>query len=1192
MKTFSTSFKRLTCAICLLATSQAMPAQHHDLFALEAVPGQQTPEEKQLTEIIEVLQQRYRISFLYDKNLIRGQTTDVTPDLDIIAEANLKNIFKNSQLTYQKIDPRTYIILEKKPEDGYIDMLNPLRPRVESGIGSIFGENKSWFGSGENHRQPVSANLQRTITGRVTDARTNEAIPGVNILVKGTNVGSVTDVDGNYSLVAPDDATTLIFSSVGYATQEVAINGRNTVDVALTSDVTELGEVVVTALGIKKEAKKLGYSTTNVDAKEVIENRSPNFMNALQGKVAGVNISGLGTGPAGTSKIRIRGQSSIAGQNNPLIVINGVPIDNTNFGTNPGNAASDNSISARPGGGNTADGGDGLSSINPDDIESMTILKGATAAALYGSRAKDGVIMITTKTRGQGEGIMVTYNLNYTHETPLDFTDFQYEYGQGENGVRPTTPNPTSGQWSFGERFEPGMTQVLFDNLVLPYEPVRDRIRDFYRNGHNVTNTVTLSSGGENGGFNLSLANLKSTGIMPNHTFTRRTINLGLTHNFSDKLNISANINYSNEYNRNPPNVAQQDNTIPVSLSNLANSMPLDVLRDNAFDENGNESVYSRFRNRTNPYFTLERQFQNIRRDRIFGNITVRYNLLPWLTAQGRIGQDYWSRDQDYNNYPTGQASRPPAPSGFVNGVYTQEARRFREINADFLLTATREFGDFGVDFSLGGNHMYRRSDLNSVQVTDFIIRDLYTVQNGRVKDPIYELRERGVNSLYGAAEFSYKGFLFLNGTLRNDWFSTLSEENRSILYPSVSLSYAFTESLKTTPSWLSFGKLRLAYADVGSDSDVEEYSNVLFYRINPNLLPNGSGNPQPVGDITGNTLPNPDLKPMRASEIEAGLELRMFQGRVNLDLAVYQKTTRDQIVNAEISDGSGFVNTLINSGESRNRGIEMLLDLVPYQSRDFEWNFIINAAYNKTEVLSLLTDEPGDRITVGRHVFNGELRQIVGEEIAQLSGFGYLRDEQGRQVFGPSGVALRTSDIISFGSALPEWVGGFTNAFTYKDLSFSFLIDFKLGNEMMSGTNFNAIRHGLHKITLDGREGGVIGEGVNEQGEVNNVPAEVQRYWEVVRSQQLVEPIVYNGGYWKLRQITVGYDLTSLLPEGFFVKAAKLSLVANNVLIIQKWVPNIDPETFGFSSDNLVGLESTGLPTTRGIGFNLNVKF
>jgi TonB-linked SusC/RagA family outer membrane protein len=1035
----------------------------------------------------------------------------------------------------------------------------------------------------------ASLMMAQQVSGTVLD-KAGLGIPGVVITVKGTSRGAVTDIDGTFNIAAKS-TDTLSFSSIGYAKVNELVGNRTQINITLQDDVKEIDEVVVTALGIRKESKKLGYATTTVSGDALTENRSPNFVNTLQGKVAGVNISSLGTGPAGTSKIRIRGQSSISGQNNPLIVVNGVPIDNTNFGTNPGNAAADNSIGVR-GGGNTSDGGDGLSSINPDDIESLTVLKGATAAALYGSRAKDGVIMITTKTRGKSKGLGVSYNSNYTNETPLDFTDYQYEYGQGENGVRPTSPNPTSGQWSFGEKFQPGMTQVLFDGVTVPYEPVRNRIRTFFRNGSNLTNTVSLSTANEKGGFNLSFANMDNQGIVSNNTFNRKTINLGFGYDVSKKLSFTGNINYSHEFNKNPPNIANQDNSIPTALYNMANSMPLSLLDEKKFDADGNEFVYSRFRNRTNPYFTVARQFQNITRDRLFGNLAVKYKLTPWLFAQARVGQDYWSRDQDYNNFPTGQASLANAPAGFVNGVYTQEARRFREINTDLLISGSRTFGNFGIDFNVGGNQMYRRSDLNSVQVTDFVVRDLYTVQNGRVKDPIYNLSERAVNSVYGSAEFSYKNFLYINVTGRNDWFSTLSAANRSISYPSVSGSYVFSESFKSLPSWLKFGKLRVAYAQVGSDTDVSPYSNNLFYGINSNLYPNPSGSGQPVGGSQGNVLPNAGLRPMRASEKEIGIELKLFDNRVSIDAAVYQKITTDQIVSAQVSDASGFTNTLINSGKSRNNGVEMLLNLVPIRNNNFRWDFSINGSYNITKVLSLLTDKPGERITVGTHVFNGELRQVVGQEMGQIYGFGFRRDAQGQMVFGANGIPLRTADLISFGSALPKWVGGFNNSFTYKNLSVSFLIDFKLGGKMLSGTNFNAYRHGLHKATLVGREGGVVGTGVNEKGETNTVKAPVQDYWSVVRSLAIIEPVIYNSGYWKLRQITIGYDFTKMLPSNFLIKSLKLSFVANNVLILKKWVDNIDPESFGYSSDNLVGMESTGLPTTRSLGFNLNVKF
>ena len=488
---------------------------------------------------------------------------------------------------------------------------------------------------------PLSA---QTIQGTVTDDK-NEPLVGASIVLEGTSKGTLTDLNGTYKLdlTNTEKSSKLVFSFVGYETQNISINNQSIINVSLQTG-SSLSEIVVTALGIKKEAKKLGYSTTTVGKEQLTENRTPNFINALSGKIAGVNISGLGTGPAGTAKIRIRGQSSISGQNNPLIVVNGVPIDNTNFGTNPGNAAADNSIGVR-GGGNTSDGGDGLSSINPDDIESLTVLKGATAAALYGSRAKDGVIMITTKTKGDSKGIGVTYNTNFTNETPLDYTDYQYEYGQGENGKRPTAANPTSGQWSFGEKFQPGMTQVLFDDVTLPYVPVRDRVRTFFRDGQNFTNTISLSSSGEKGGMNLSFSNMDNKGIVPNNTFNRKTINLGFSYDLSSKISFAGNINYSNEVNKNPPNIANQDNSIPTALYNLANSMPLSLMDEKKFNAAGNEFIYSRFMNRTNPYFTLAQQFQNIRRDRIFGNISVKYDILPWLYVQGRVGQDYWSRD-------------------------------------------------------------------------------------------------------------------------------------------------------------------------------------------------------------------------------------------------------------------------------------------------------------------------------------------------------------------------------------------------------------------------------------------------------------------------------------------------------------------------------------------------------------------
>lgn len=1145
-----------------------------------------------VSALIEVLQQQYDASFLYEKSLLKNKrvNTELTPDQPL--EVNLSKILRSAELLYQKIDERTYVIVARPRPLDRIEQINPASDYPVDGPGAAL--------SAQNTPAIVRVRLQpavvtttvweKTISGKVTDSDSSEPLPGVNVLAKNTNQGTITDIDGNYQLSVPDDTEVLVFSSVGYQSREVSIEGRSTISIGLVVSTQELGEVVVTALGIKKETKRLGYATAKVESEAITTNRTPNFMNTLQGKIAGVNISSSSTGPGSTSKIRIRGQSSFQGQNSPLFVINGVPINNSNFGVTAG-ATDDGAIGNRIG--NNSDGGDGLTSINPDDIESMTVLKGAAAAALYGSRAANGVIMITTKNRATGKGIGVEWNTNFTVDTPLDYTDYQYEYGQGENGERPTLPNPTSGVWSFGEKFQPGMTQTLFDGVVVPYEPVRDRIRKFYRNGTNLTNTLTLSSGGENGGFNLSIANLDSRGIVPNSQYSRRTFNLGFTQNITSRFNISGNANYSIENNENPPIVVQQNISTPVVLYTLANSMPLDVLEANRLNANGDEFIWSRFRNRTNPYFSINERFENIKRDRLFGNLTARYNFTDWLYAQVRVGQDYYSRDQEFN-FPTGQASIPAAPSGFVNGQYVQESRRFREINSDFIIGANQQFGNFGVDLTLGGNQRYERTDRNSVFVQDFVIRDLYTVMNGRVKDPLYTLDERQINSLYGAMELSFREYLYVTATARNDWFSTLSSANRSILYPSVTGSFVFSQAFTNFPNWISFGKIRAGYAEVGSDSDIGAYQGTLFYSVNNNLFPDPSGQLSPVGSINTNTIPNPNLRPMRVAETEAGFELRLFDSRVGIDFTYYNKITSDQILAAQTSDASGYTSRLINVGESRNTGVELLLNVVPVLTQNFRWDVTFNGSYNTSEVLKLGLDKGDTIITVGSGIRGESVRQVVGQPIGQLYGFSYLRDKEGRIIHSStSGRPLRTDNQGAFGTAIPLYIGGITNAISWKDFQFSFLIDFKLGHKMASGTNFNATRHGLHKSTLVGREQGfVVGEGVNEEGEVNTVQTPIQSFYETVGSINIHEDYIYNAGFWQLRQMTLGYNFTRLLPTDFFIKGLRFNVVANNVLLLKKWVPNIHPEQMPSASDNLVGLEQTSLPLTRSVGFNLNVKF
>ncbi|MEO5592874.1 MAG: SusC/RagA family TonB-linked outer membrane protein [Chitinophagaceae bacterium] len=1023
-----------------------------------------------------------------------------------------------------------------------------------------------------------------TVTGRVTSS-TNEPLSGVTVKVSGSKQGTSSDAAGAFSIAAPTKST-LIFSYIGYSEQTINVNGRNTINIVLLSNADSLQTVIVTALGIKKEAKKLGYATATVNNDQISTNRTPNLMSGLQGKMAGVNITTTATGPAGSVKVRIRGQSTFNASNPPLLVLNGVPIDNGSFGIGVSGP--------RAGQVNSSDGGDSFSSINPDDVESMTVLKGAAASALYGSRAQNGVIMITTKNKSSGKGIGVDYNVNYTTDTPLDFTDFQYEYGQGERGVRPTTPFPQSGVWSFGEKFQPGMTQVLFSGETFPYAPVRNRYKQFYNTGTNLTNTVTLSNSGDKGGFSLSLSNTDNKGIIPNSKFNRRSVNLGFTQNVTKQLTVFGNVNYSNEKNTNPPQVNTQDMDITTVLYTLANSMPFKALEQNQTLVNGNEFVMARFLVRNNPYYSANYRKENILRDRVIGNVAVKYQFTPWLYAQGRLAQDMYTRYQDYN-IPNGYAPIPAAPSGFVNGSFTQDIRRYRERNYDFLIGATRKFGTIGVDVTAGGNQMYRKSEYNSVLATDFTIPGLYTVQNGRVKDPIYSKSERKVNSLYGALELSYKNFLYLNATARNDWFSTLAPEHNNVLYPSVSASFIFSDALRSKmPSWVNFGKVRVAYAEVGSDGDVDTYANALYYGVNNNLYPNPAGATVPIGGITASRVPNPNLQPSRTSEIEAGVELRMFGNRVNLDLSYYRKTTKDQILGILTSDASSYTSKLINVGKSMNKGIEMMLNVVPVQTNAFKWDVTLNASYNTSNVIKLGPNAADTSINVS----NGGgriLRQVVGKPIGALYTYMYLRDKTGQQVFDKaSGKPMRNETPQYVGNVLPKYFGGITNSFNYKGLSLSVLIDFKLGAKMIAGSNQNALRHGLQKRTLVGRaEGYVIGKGVNPDGGVNTTHTDIQPFYETPNVLGVNEDWVFNSGFWKLRQITLGYDFTKYVRSIKFIKGLKLSAVANNVAILKKWTENMDPENTANISDNETGLDFwTPVPPTRSLGFNLSVKF
>lgn len=1015
---------------------------------------------------------------------------------------------------------------------------------------------------------------QITVSGVVSDAGSGEVLPGVYVLLQGTSIGTVTNIEGRYSLTVPSLNETLVFTYVGYESLVVPINGQSIINIDLQVAIITASDVVVTALGIRRDVRSLGYSTSTIDSDAISVNRTVSAMQSLQGEVSGLNISSMSSGAAGSTKIRIRGQSSFGADNSPLIVVDGVPITNPQFGRGD--------VQGRA----NFDAGDGLSSINPDNIESITVLKGGAAAALYGSRAKDGVIMITTKNSAGDRGIRVTYNNNFTIDKAVNDTDWQYEYGQGEGGLRPTSAFPESGVWSWGEKIEPGMTHVLFNGLVVPYEAQKNQLTDFYSGGYSLTNTLTLAAGNSGSGFNFTISRLNNESIAPNSGYDRTNATIGFTQNIYSNLNISGSVNYTREEHLNPQQLASQFASTPRVLYTLANTMPLSVLRENQVDENGNELIWSRFRARTNPYFSAEKFSAVQLRDRVFGNITARYDINNWLFAQARFGQDYFVRDLEFR-IPTGIASLAAAPAGFNNGEMTQEIRRFREVNADFLVGATHAITkDLGLSANVGGNMMYNHAERNSIYGIDFIVRDLYAIGNTRTQTPLYVYSERQVNSLYGSVDFNFKDYWYVSLTARNDWFSTLSKAERSVLYPSISSSFVFSDVFDGLPSWLNSGILRLSYAEVGSDTDVNAFSSSIGYNVNPILLPSYGGSLQPLGMISSNTIPSKNLRPMRVNEYEIGVALSLFQ-RVNLDVTYYNKLSIDQIMNAAIPSVSGYTSQLVNAGESVNRGVEMLIDVVALQNQNLTWSVRFNGSYNTSEVLKLgLT---GDEVSIGN-----QTRQIVGLPLGQIWRRGYLRDDQGRVIFNPNNGMPLANVGQAWGSAIPKWVGGISNSFQYKEFSFSALVDYKLGHVLNSQIDFQAWRHGLHKGTLVGRDVGfVVGDGVLPDGSPNTTAVPVQTYYESITGSQNDEEFIQNAGYWKLRQITIDYNFTKLVSKYIPVRGLVLSAVINNVYTIKRWTENIDPEQAITTSDSGVGNRiGETLPMTRSYGFNLRVQF
>lgn len=1030
----------------------------------------------------------------------------------------------------------------------------------------------------------------RQVSGTVTESESGDPLVGVSIMASGTSSGTVTDFEGKYVLDVPDGVSTLQFSYTGFTSEEVEIGSQSVIDVALQAGVA-LDEVVVTALGMERDAKAINYSVTQVDGESFQEAREINIANSLAGKVAGVNVSNISSGPQGSSRVVIRGNVSLGGNNQPLYVVDGVPIDNSSFGQ------------AGLWGGQ--DEGDGMSSINPDDIESISVLKGANAAALYGSRASNGVILIATKSGRARRGIGVDINSNFVVETFINRFDLQDQYGHGRDGKAPVSPEEAwdfgTSQW--GARLD-GSSVPQFDGVSRPYIfQTNENFNRFYETGTTWTNTVGFSGGDENHQIRLNLSDLRSKAITPNAGFDRQNVSLSYTGNFGDRLTLTSKILYSHEVAENRPRTSDSPGNAFQGLVRLPTNYNVDDLKGDPNKlgavpegvrtpddkDQGEEFQISTDLWNQNPWWAAYQFSNDDTRDRVITSQVAKLDITDFLYVQGRFSMDYYTRrETDLTPFGTGYQRR---------GSIAESERRVREVNLEGVLGFDQDFGDININAFVGGNRMRQSSENLRLAGSNFNIPFFNTFSNLANQNPGYGISEKGINSILGSATIGYGGFLYLTGTARQDYFSTLSPETNDIFYPSIGGSFIFSEILNLpTNAFLTFGKFRASWAQVGGDTD--PYQLALTYGLGQGHLG------QPNANIQQSSVPNALLRPLTSTEFEVGFDLRFLNNRLGVDFTYYRQKTTDDILNASIAESSGFSATVINIGETRNNGIELLLTGRPVQGQNFNWDISFNVAFNDSEVIKL--SDGIEQIRVAGDLGQPRTRwafidHIVGERYGSITGF-TQQMINGQPVFNPdNGQPVLTNGTSLLGNGVHRYTGGITNSFTYKNFYMDFLIDFKLDGELYSGTNVRLLGSGLHRNTVEPFSGPGFEANGRESITVTGVDPEGNPFTKTLDNteiagfygaySQLSDRFIYDASFAKLRQFSLGYNFPRSVLANSPFQTARLSFVARNLWIVFDHVENVDVEST-YNNSNAQGLDYYGVPQSRTLGFNLKIGF
>ncbi|WP_242083961.1 SusC/RagA family TonB-linked outer membrane protein [Aestuariivivens sediminis] len=1019
--------------------------------------------------------------------------------------------------------------------------------------------------------QGVFAQTGATVTGTVTD---NNGVPliGANIIEKGTSNGASTDFDGNYSITLSGDNATLQISYVGYVTQEIAVNGQSTINASLAEDASQLDEVVVTALGIRKETKALGYSLTEVGGEELSEIKVVNAVNSLQGKVAGVNVTQNSTGAAGSSRVIIRGNSTLTGNNQPLYVVDGIPIGNDNNGA------------ASLWGGN--DGGDGISSINPDEIESVSVLKGGAASALYGSRAGNGVIIITTKSGAKKEGFGVELSSSITFDNlDTSLTDFQTSYGQGTQARIPSGEAEAFdlGLNSWGPRLD-GSNVVQWDGVSRPYSYVGDNRDYFYRTGSTFINTIALTSGSDKMNYRFSVSNLDNEDIVPNADLNRKTFALNSSVILAEKLTSTVNVKYIVENVHNRPRLSDAPGNANYTAALLPPNVDVRFMQPGT-NEDGTERAYSSNVFSQNPYFAAYNFRNEDTRNRIIGSTSLRYEILDWLYASARVGVDHYTR-KGVSVEPWGTAYKPL-------GGMSENERRYTQIDSDLILGADYDLTEqLAISGLVGANTNHVKSETLNLGGDTFVVPGFEDLSNLANQNRSRDYTEKKLGGLYGSLELSWEGWAYLTFTGRNDWFSTLSFPGKTTpndeFYWSLNTSIILSDALEL-PDFVTFLKLRGGYSGVAGGAD-DPYQLAPTYQI---FGQQHLG--QPLGRINGSTVPNAGLVPWKKDEIEIGIDGRFLGNRLSLDLAYYANETTRDIVNVSTSVFSGYGSATANIGKLENKGFEFLISGKPIVSEKFSWTTSLNGAFNQSEVTA--TNETNSNITLDEpRTRNANITHIVGEPFGLIVGVSYNRDDAGNIIYdiGSDGVPLAQLGARKvLGEGVPPWSLGWSNNFRFGNISLGFLIDAKFGGQTFAGTNALAYSTGLHKDTTIGRETGLEVSGIdsatNQPFTTTVAPENLESYYG--RIAGIAEPFVEDADFIKFRELSLGYSLPKSLLEGTFIQDVNVAFIARNLFYISRSIDNIDPES-AYTVGNSQGLEYFGVPSARNYGFSLNVKF